>query len=156
VILLHLKEKDLTIEPTMIENITHNNQILAIIIRHNYSTQGINFFTPDDFSQQLAYMNHPKGKIIQPHVHNIVKREVLYTKEVLVIKKGRLRTDFYTDDQEYICSNILETGDIILLAAGGHGFEMLEDTEMYEIKQGPYAGENDKTRFTSKKGYSEK
>jgi hypothetical protein len=131
----------------MIENITHADKILAIIIRHNYTAQGINFFTPDDFSQQLAYMNHPKGKIIQPHVHNIVKREVLYTKEVLLIKKGKIKTDFYTDEQEYVCSRVLESGDIILLASGGHGFEMLEDTEMYEIKQGPYAGENDKMRF---------
>ena len=131
----------------MIENITHNKQIIAIIIRHNYSNSGISFFTPNDFSQQLAYMNHPKGKIIQPHVHNIVKREVLYTKEVLFIKRGKMKTDFYTDDHEYICSRILESGDIILLATGGHGFEMLEDTEMFEVKQGPYTGENDKTRF---------
>jgi uncharacterized protein YjlB len=131
----------------MIEQITRNNQILAIIIKHDYSNNGIAFFTPNDFSQQLAYMNHQQGKIIQPHVHNIVKREVLYTKEVLVIKKGKVRTDIYTDDQEYVCSRILESGDIILLAAGGHGFEMLEDTEMFEVKQGPYAGKNDKTRF---------
>jgi len=131
----------------MPEQIIHNNQILAIIIKHSYSSNGITFFTPDDFSQQLAYMNHPRGKIIQPHVHNIVKREVLYTKEVLLIKKGKVRTDFYSDDKEYICSRILESGDIILLASGGHGFEMLEDTEMFEVKQGPYAGENDKIRF---------
>ncbi|GHV82653.1 hypothetical protein AGMMS49991_12110 [Spirochaetia bacterium] len=131
----------------MIENIVHNDETLAIIINHSYSDQGISFFTPDDFSQQLAYMNHPEGKIIQPHVHNIVKREVLYTKEVLVIKKGKVKADIYTEEQEYVCSRILETGDIILLAAGGHGFKMLEDTEMYEVKQGPYAGENDKTRF---------
>ena len=131
----------------MLDQITHNNQILAIIIKHDYSNNGITFFTPDDFSQQLAYMNHPQGKIIQPHVHNIVKREVLYTKEVLFIKKGKIRTDFYSDDKEYVCSRTLESGDIILLAAGGHGFEMLEDTEMFEVKQGPYAGENDKTRF---------
>jgi hypothetical protein len=136
----------------MLENVTHNGQLLAIIIRHNYSGEGISFFTPSDFSQQLAYMHHAKGKIIQPHVHNIVKREVLYTKEVLVIKSGKIRADFYTDEQEFVCSRILETGDIILLAAGGHGFEMLADTEMYEIKQGPYAGDNDKTRFVPKGG----
>ena len=129
------------------EQITYNKQILAIIIRHDYSNKGITFFTPDDFSQQLAYMNHPQGKIIEPHVHNVVKREILYTKEVLFIKKGKIRTDFYSDDKEYICSRILESGDMILLATGGHGFEMIEDTEMFEIKQGPYAGENDKTRF---------
>ena len=131
----------------MTEQVIHDKNILAIIIKNDYSNNGIIFFTPDDFSQQLAYMNHQKGKIINPHVHNIVKREVLYTKEVLFIKKGKIRTDFYTDDKEYVCSKILESGDIILLAAGGHGFEMLEDTEMFEIKQGPYAGEGDKTRF---------
>jgi mannose-6-phosphate isomerase-like protein (cupin superfamily) len=131
----------------MIEQIEHNGVILAIIIRNNYSKAGITFCTPDDFSQQLAYMNHPKGKIIQAHIHNPVKREVLYTKEVLFIKKGKLKTDFYTDDKKYLRSTVLETGDCILLASGGHGFECLDDVEMIEIKQGPYAGEQDKIRF---------
>ncbi len=131
----------------MIRNITHNDQNLAIIIKRDYSKDGIEFFTPDEFSQQLAYMSHKKGKIIDAHIHNSVKREVYYTKEVLVIKKGKLRVDFYGDDKNYIKSAIIETGDIILLAYGGHGFEVLEDCEMVEIKQGPYLGENDKTRF---------
>ena len=121
--------------------------LLALIVRHNYDKPGISFFTPDDYSQQLAYMHHPAGHVILPHVHNEVKREVLYTKEVLVIKKGKLRCDFYSNEKEYLESVIIETGDVILLVSGGHGFECLEETEMFEIKQGPYAGENDKTRF---------
>ncbi len=121
--------------------------LLALIVRHNYDKNGISFFTPDDFSQQLAFMHHPAGHVILPHVHNEVKREVLYTKEVLVIKKGKMRCDFYSDNQEYLKSEIVKTGDVILLANGGHGFECLEETEMFEIKQGPYAGEADKTRF---------
>jgi len=120
---------------------------LAIVIKHDFDEKGITFCTPDDYSQQMAYMHHPAGHVILPHVHNKVKREVLYTKEVLVIRKGRLRCDFYTDDHEYIKSIELESGDVILLASGGHGFVCLEETEMYEIKQGPYAGEADKTRF---------
>jgi mannose-6-phosphate isomerase-like protein (cupin superfamily) len=131
----------------MIENITYKDQMLAIIIRHSYTNTGITFFTPDEFSQQLAYMNHPKGKTIQAHIHNPVKREVHLTKEVLFIRKGKVRVDFYTDKKEYLESKILTDGDVILLASGGHGFEMLENTEMFEVKQGPYAGENDKTRF---------
>lgn len=131
----------------MIEQITDKNKILAIIIRENYSKAGISFFTPNDFSQQLAYMHHPKGSFIAAHVHNVVKREVLYTKEVLFIKKGRLRVDFYNDKQVYLESYILDAGDTILLATGGHGFEVLEDCEMIEVKQGPYAGEMDKVRF---------
>lgn len=124
-----------------------NKNVIAIIVKAKYDKPGITFVTPDDFSQQLAYMHHPAGHIILPHIHNEVKREVLYTKEVLVIKKGKLRCDFYTDQKEYLESVIVETGDVILLASGGHGFECLEEVEMFEIKQGPYAGENDKTRF---------
>lgn len=126
-------------------------ETLAIIIRSDFKKEGIEFFTPDDYSQQLAYMKHPKGKIIDPHVHNIVKRQVHLTQEVLVIKTGKLRVDFYTDKKEYLESYLLEAGDVILLASGGHGFEVIEDLEMYEIKQGPYAGDNDKTRFEYKK-----
>ena len=92
-------------------------------------------------------MNRPQGYVIPPHVHNPVAREVHYTKEVLFIKSGRVRVDFYDDDQNYLESRILVRGDVLLLAYGGHGFEMLEPTEMIEVKQGPYAGDQDKTRF---------
>lgn len=131
----------------MIEEIKHNNELLSIIIRNNYKKDGISFFTPDDFSQQLAYMSHKTGKIIDPHIHNPVTREVRFTQEVLVIKKGKLRVDFYDDEQNYLESRELLEGDVILLASGGHGFHVIEDIEMIEIKQGPYAGDKDKTRF---------
>lgn len=131
----------------MFERVTHKTDLLAIIIRYAYAKPGINFFTPDDFSQQLAYMNHPAGKIIPPHVHNPVQREVFYTQEVLFLKRGRLRVDFYDDERQYLESRILNAGDTILLASGGHGFEALEEIEMIEVKQGPYAGDADKTRF---------
>jgi mannose-6-phosphate isomerase-like protein (cupin superfamily) len=129
------------------EQITANGQLLAIIISHRFCKPGIHFFTPDEFSQQLAYMCHPAGKVIEPHLHNPVPRTVHYTQEVLFIKRGRLRVDFFDDNQFFLESRILEAGDTILLAAGGHGFEALEEIEMIEIKQGPYAGEKDKTRF---------
>jgi mannose-6-phosphate isomerase-like protein (cupin superfamily) len=131
----------------MIENIIHKNQLLAVIVSHKFNQQGIHFFTPNELSQQLAYMHHPTGKIIEPHVHNPVPRNVVYTQEVLFIKKGKLRVDFYNDDRKYLESRILEVGDVILLVTGGHGFEVLEEIEMIEVKQGPYVGEQDKTRF---------
>jgi mannose-6-phosphate isomerase-like protein (cupin superfamily) len=131
----------------MIQHIAQNGKTLAIIIRHNFQKEGIEFFTPPDFSQQLAYMKRPKNYVIPPHVHNPVQREVFYTKEVLFIKSGKVRVDFYDEDRNYLKSTVLEAGDVILLAYGGHGFEMLEDTEMIEVKQGPYAGDQDKTRF---------
>lgn len=131
----------------MIENITRDGQLLAIILSHNFQKPGIHFFTDNRFSQQLAYMSHPAGKKIEPHVHNKVERQVHYTQEVLFIRKGRLRVDFYDTRHIYIESRVLEAGDVILLASGGHGFEVLEPVEMIEVKQGPYFGDADKTRF---------
>lgn len=132
----------------MIEEIRHEGRALAVILRAGFHADGIRFFTPDDFSQQLGYMNRPRGYVIPPHVHNAVTRSVHFTKEVLFIKSGKVRVDFYDDDQNYLESRVLGKGDVILLAFGGHGFEMLEPTEMIEVKQGPYAGDADKTRFS--------
>jgi mannose-6-phosphate isomerase-like protein (cupin superfamily) len=130
-----------------------DRQICAIIIRSDFEEpSGIKFFTPPDFSQQLAYMKHEKGKTIEPHVHNEVNREVMRTQEVLIVRSGKVQVDLYTGDKEYWSSLTLGAGDIILLAFGGHGFTMLEPTEMIEIKQGPYLGDQDKVRFAGHNG----
>jgi hypothetical protein len=131
----------------MMERISIDWTWLAIIVRSEYHEPGIHFFTEDPLSQQLAFMRHPAGRLIQPHVHNPVPREVQFTQEALFIRKGRLRVDFYDADQRYLESRILGPGDVILLIQGGHGFEVLEEVEMIEVKQGPYVGEHDKTRF---------
>ena len=86
----------------MFEQIVHNQHLLALIVSHKFRESGIHFFTDDDLSQQLAYMQHPKGKVIEPHVHNSVCREVHFTQEALFIRKGKLRVDFYSKEQEYI------------------------------------------------------
>ena len=131
----------------MYESINFGDSTLAVILRTNFHAEGIKFFTPNEFSQQLGYMNRPQGYVIPPHVHNAVAREVQFTKEVLFIKRGKVRVDFYDDEQNYLESRALNAGDVVLLAFGGHGFEMLKDSEIIEIKQGPYAGDADKTRF---------
>ncbi len=134
----------------MVTEIRHNGEVLALILSGRFAEPGVHFFTPDDFSQQLAYMRHPAGKTIQPHVHNPVPRQVNFTFEVLFLKRGRLRVDFFDEQQHYLESRILEAGDVILLARGGHGFEALEEVEIIEAKQGPYVGDRDKVRFTGK------
>lgn len=131
----------------MIEQVTHNNKLLSVIVRANYKSDGIEFFTPSNFSQQIGYMNRKRNHVIPPHTHNIVKREVNLTQEVLFIKSGKVRVDYYDQDKKYLESRILYKGDVVLLAGGGHGFEMLEDSEMIEVKQGPYAGDMDKKVF---------
>lgn len=133
----------------MIENIVYRQALMAIIIRADFKKEGITFFTPGEFSQQLGYMNRPKGYLIEPHIHKHLERKVLYTQEVLLIRSGVVRVDFYDELQTYLESRSLFMGDVILLASGGHGFEILEDAEIIEIKQGPYSSENDKVRFTN-------
>jgi mannose-6-phosphate isomerase-like protein (cupin superfamily) len=133
----------------MVKRIEYKGHVLAIIIFATFKKQGIEFFTTDEYSQQLGYMNRPKDYIIAPHRHNLVPREVVQTQEVLLIKSGKVRVDFYNEDQIYTESCILTEGDVILLATGGHGFKMLENSEIIEVKQGPYCGEKDKVRFES-------
>ena len=124
-------------------------QLLAMILRADFKAEGIRFFTPDTFSQQLGYMNRPKGYVIPPHDHNAVPRTIEWTQEVLIVRSGKVRLDLYEPvNREYIESHVLMPGDIVLLAHGGHGFVMLEQSEIVEVKQGPYAGEYDKERFS--------
>jgi hypothetical protein len=130
-----------------IELITDNEIILAIIIPRQHTADGLQFITPDDFSQQVAYMHHPAGKIIQPHVHRVLQRQVNFTQEVLFIKRGKIRVDFYRPDHTYLFSKIFLEGDTVLLAFAGHGIEILEEAEMIEVKQGPYGGDYEKVRF---------
>ena len=128
----------------MIEKLVNKGEIISIIIRANYKSENIEFFTPDDFSQQMAYMNREKDYVIPPHIHNPVKREVIYTQEVLFIKSGKVRVDYFDDDRNYLESRVLNQGDVVLLSGG---FYMIEDSEIIEVKQGPYSGDRDKTRF---------
>ena len=130
-----------------LEEIYNGDQFLGLIIRKDYHDTGIQFLTNDQTPQQLGYMNREKGYVISPHVHNVVIRTVELTQEVLIIQKGKVRVDYYDDNQNYLESRIAYEGDIVYLGYGGHGFKMLEDSEIVEVKQGPYCGAKDKVRF---------
>ena len=124
-----------------------SGDVLGLVVRSSHTAEKIDFVTPDHFGQQVAYMNRPKGEIIQAHIHEPISRTLIGTQEVLYIRKGRIRVDFYESDQTYVSSMILGSGDLMFLSTGGHGFEVLEDIDMIEIKQGPFAEGRDKTRF---------
>jgi mannose-6-phosphate isomerase-like protein (cupin superfamily) len=134
-----------------VETIVDGLEPIALIIRASFDEPGLHFLTPPSFSQQVAVMRHSAGKKIDPHVHNLVTRQVLYTQEVLWIRRGKVRVGLYNSMRKPVGSRVLGEGDLILLCGGGHSFEMLEETTMVEVKQGPYAGENDKTRFEEPK-----
>ena len=134
----------------MIEKIEVDKKLYAIIIRSNYKKEGIEFFTPDNYSQQLGYMKRPSGYEIKPHIHKKISKKIEFTQEVLFIKSGKLRVDFYNNEKQYLQSKILSKGDIILLSEGGHGFKVIDECEIFEVKQGPYDEINDKERFEGK------
>lgn len=131
----------------MSEIIKYNSILLGMIIRKNDNKNGVNFLTPNDFQQQIGVLKLNKGHTFQPHIHNKIKREIFFTYETLIIRKGKLRVDFYDNDKNYIFSDIVSSGDILLLAEGGHGFKVLEDIDFVEVKQGPFLGERDKFKF---------
>ncbi len=128
-----------------LRTIKDGDDVVAIVLRRRYDHAGLTFITPDDFPMQMGYMKHPRGHVIRAHMHNAVARTVKATMEALFVKRGKVRVDLYRKDRERLESLTLEDGDVIFLAGGGHGFEVLEETEIIEIKQGPYLGAKDKT-----------
>ena len=132
----------------MVEKIEWQGRTLALILRDSFDTEGVNFVTPADSPLQLGIIRHPLGFKIKPHVHKDTSRTVTSTQEVLHVQHGRVRVGFYDDGGERVASAVLNSGDTILLIAGGHGFDMLEDCKIVEVKQGPYEGvDNDKKRL---------
>lgn len=136
----------------MIEKIIHKNIVIALIIYNGYKQEGIQFLSPNEYSLQLGFMTRPKGYQILPHTHNPVHRNTIGTQEVLFIKSGEIRIDFYSFEQVYLESRKLSSGDIILLAGAGHGIEVLKEAEIVEVKNGPFIEGADKGRFEGKKG----
>jgi cupin fold WbuC family metalloprotein len=129
----------------MVEYIkTKKGELIAVVIRKKADPKGIEFFTPPNFSQQVGLLRHRKGSIVKPHVHKMVKREVTVTQEVLHIKRGRIAVFLYDKKGNKIAKRLLKTGDTIILGNAGHGIKVLEESLILEIKQGPYAGVDDK------------
>ena len=133
----------------MIEKIIYKKKLLALIVRGNYrNKKGITFFTPNESTQQFGYMKHKKGYIIQPHQHRKRLTKIMTTTEVILLLKGILKIDFYNEKRKYLFSNILNKNDIVMLIEGGHGFKVIKDIEMLEVKQGPYNLIKDKVKFS--------
>jgi mannose-6-phosphate isomerase-like protein (cupin superfamily) len=130
-----------------IELISDRGMRLALIIRDARTDERVKFFSDAGDALQVGAFCMARGQEIEPHVHRDYPRFPGRTTEVLVIQSGRIRVDFYSCEQAYIQSRELDAGDVIILFDGGHGFTILDDVRMLEIKQGPYAGELDKTRF---------
>jgi len=131
----------------LIEHITWNDVPLAYIIRAGYLPPETDFLTPPEFKQQVGFVVYPQGGEISRHVHRPLKRQLTGTSEVLIVRNGRCEIDIYNDARELVATRELRVGDIMLMVGGGHGFRMLEDTVLLEVKQGPYTGLEEKEHF---------
>ena len=129
----------------MVEKIEHEGKVLALVLRANYVSEGVNFITPNDNSLQVGVLKHINGAQIKPHVHRSLPKIIKEVQEVLHIEYGEVEAGFYDGEGEKIKSITLKSGDTILLVSGGHGFDVLKDCKIIEVKQGPYYGvEEDK------------
>jgi len=131
-----------------VENVKHNGERLAFIIRKSAEKDAKNFPSPDEDFMQVGYMILKKGTEIEPHVHKIWERIINKTQKIIYMISGKMRVDFY-ENKKKIDERIIRTGDLIVFLNGGFGFGMLEDSEYIEVKQGPYVDvEKDKEKFT--------
>ena len=131
------------------QKIIYKKKILAIILNEKKYTKkkGIKFVTPNFFSLQLGFMNHPKNHIIKPHTHRNFLRRINKTAEVLFVKSVIIIIDFYSSKTKYLFSKLLKKNNIYILIEGSHGFKVIKKCNLIEIKQGPFSPLLDKTKF---------
>ena|SRR6266487_3049921 len=130
-----------------IEQIAWGGTPLAYLIRAAASSKKTEFVTSPEANLQVGFVVYPAHGTIAPHVHRPAERRIVGTAEVLIVKKGRCLVDIYTDEKVLVRTCELRMGDTLLVLNGGHGFRMLEDTVLMEVKQGPYLGLDEKDRF---------
>ena len=131
----------------MIETISSMGVHLCQIIRPGELPDRTAFYTPDAYSLQVGHIVHPEGHRIPRHVHVPAERHLIGTAEVLLVRCGRCEIDVYDQQRQLVATRELEEGDLLIMIAGGHGFRMLEDTVLLEVKQGPYMGPSEKEFF---------
>ena len=127
--------------------LSKSGSLLAYIIRADFSPDITSFVTPPEHNFQVGFVVYPKDGAIQSHYHRKIDRKISNTSEVLVVRKGHCEIDIYDDEQILVETLEMTTGDVMVMVSGGHGFRIVEDTVLLEIKQGPYIGIDEKKRF---------
>lgn len=122
------------------EEIKYQGKLLAIIIHEKKLPAGVHFISPLNAPLQIGTIVKNKGEHIRPHIHNEPVRTVRETQEVLIMERGKMKIFIYAPSGKLVYEGVVKKGDKIFLAAGGHGFEILEKTVIFEVKQGPYPG----------------
>lgn len=133
------------------ERVRYNDEEVAIIVRHDYPVQGAEFFTDDDDPLQVGLIGYMSGHAIAPHQHPYKAGTINEMQEVIYIVRGRVRLTMYdTKTKKVIKQTELSAGDFLLHKKQAHGFEYLEDTVIFEVKQGPYQGRQESKLYLEK------
>lgn len=130
-----------------IEIIAKDGVELCYIVRTSFEPEATTFVTQPEYKQQVGFITYPAGSTIPRHTHVPLERHLVGTSEVVLVRKGSCEIEVYTDDHELVATRDLGPGDLVLMVAGGHGFNVREDTVLLEVKQGPYIGLEEKERF---------
>jgi hypothetical protein len=130
-----------------VEVVEAGGETLAFVIRADVQPSETTFVTPDDQTMQTGFVVYPAGGEVARHLHKPLPRSIVGTGEVLLVRRGRCEVELYDADRRLAARRTLAAGDVIVLVSGGHGFTMLEDTVLLEVKQGPYTGLDEKERF---------
>jgi hypothetical protein len=134
-------------DPVQVETFADEHGPLCHIVRTAGLPDATLFPAPATLSLQAGFIVHPKDHEIARHEHVPVERTLAGTGEVLLVLRGRCEIDVYDHARQLVATRVLETGDLMIMSGGGHGFRMLEDTVLFEVKQGPYFGPGEKERF---------
>lgn len=130
-----------------VEYIKYNDEVIAIILRKDFSKNGANFFTAPEDSFQFGVLQYTKGQDILAHKHIETERKIDLVCEILFIQSGKVEVIFYDENDQYVESKIVTEGDFIYLKRMGHGFKLLEDSKIIEVKQGPYLGKDKDKKY---------
>ena len=130
-----------------IEHVRAGDQLIAIIVSSSHNPNATEFITSPELNLQFGFVKYPAGGRIQPHSHLPIERHTVGTNEILLVRSGRVLVTLHDDRRQVVAERTLEEGELLLMVSGGHGFEMLEDTIIMEVKQGPYMGVEEKERF---------
>jgi len=128
------------------ETIEKNGVCYAILHRKNDWKEGLDFLTPDKIFCQVGTWWYQKGKRLNSHRHIYNERLNTLTQECVIVLAGSMRADLYDSDDRVFHSEVLESGDMMIMVEGGHGYEILEShTKIVECKNGPFVSvEKDK------------
>ena len=113
--------------------------------------KGVKWYSSDIDGIQVASMSYGKGKVVKPHTHIFRPRSSNYTQESVIVVKGKIEFSFYDLDKVFLDKVILGPGDLIVSFMGYHGMEVIEDDTVYfEIKTGPFTGNEGDKEFMNK------